>query len=141
VDLSNQWEAPWLARVAFRPPGQAPDFHQAAELFPASPWLKWFGNTDLEQATRLAPNQPQVYAPLLVAALQHNDCAKASGLWARMTSLELAPELDTNQWCGTDTHLPKSMADRYTPLAMLIELARDSAAAPVAESDFAKGSL
>jgi tetratricopeptide (TPR) repeat protein len=140
ADLSNEWEAPWLARTAFGRADAASDIRQAADLFPASPWPSWIGG-NLEHAAVLAPNAPQVYAPLLVAALQRNDCVGATRLWARMRALEIAPELDANRWCRGDARLPKSVADRYSPLAMLIELARGSAAAPVVETDFAKGTL
>ena len=140
TELSNLWEAPWLGRLAFGSGDALSDYRQISELFSASPWPPFIKGIDSEQVKALAPNAPQVYAPLLVAALQRNDCAGAGQLWAQMTPLGIAPELNPKRWCGGDARLPKSVADRYAPLAMLIELARDSAASSV-EVDFAKRTL
>jgi tetratricopeptide (TPR) repeat protein len=130
ADLADQWEAPWLAF----------DAHQAAQLFPASPWPLWFSGADLDRVKALAPNQPEVYAPLVAAALERGDCGTAQRLWTSMSAFDLAPELNPVRWCSVHATRPaKFVAERYGPLAMLMELARTSSPIQVAETDFAKG--
>ena len=137
ADLAWQWEAPYLGQGHLQVSLEAAD--RAAILFPSSPWPHWFKvlaqrrtaagseTAELARALELAAAQPDVYPALVAGALRQNDCAAAAGIWARMSTLGMAPELDPSRWCGTQRAVnePVPILDRYSEWNMLLEMLRN----------------
>ncbi len=137
TDLSWQWEAPYLGQGHVHASLDAVD--RAAMLFPSSPWPHWFKalaqrkeaagseTAELGRALELAAAQPEIYPALVADALRQNDCAAAVGIWARMSPLGIAPQLDPSGWCGTKqaANAPVQMLDRYAEWNMLLEMLRN----------------
>jgi len=137
ADLSWQWEAPLLGQGHVQASLDAVD--RAAMLFASSPWPHWFralaqrkaaaGSeaAEFRRARELAAAQPEIYPALIADALRQNDCAAAVGIWARMSPLGIAPQLDPSGWCGTKqaANAPVQMLDRYAEWNMLLEMLRN----------------
>jgi hypothetical protein len=108
---------------------------QAADLFPASPWPHWFkalairkktpGSevAEIGQTLALAGNQPAVYRAMLADSLYRDDCVAARGIWARVSALGIAHQLNPVSWCGGDRQVSKKILDRYSESKLFLEIA------------------
>ncbi|MCU1275153.1 MAG: Tetratricopeptide 2 repeat protein, partial [Bryobacterales bacterium] len=135
ADLSGHWEAPYLGLGRVR--GSTDILDQAADLFPASPWPHWFkalllrkktpGSeaAEVRRALALAGNQPAVYRAMLADALYRDDCAAAREIWARVSALGIAEQLNPASWCSGDRQASKQMLDRYSESKVFLEIARE----------------
>ena len=151
ADLSWQWEVPQLAhanllRVTDSPRKALEVLDQVASLFPTSPWPYWLKGLTLmktnaaesalafDQSLRLAPNQPEIYVPLLVGSLQRDECAAAQEAWIGINQFGLAKELDPSKWCNAATDsaqrrapIPEKTLRRFSELRLLVDLFRATA--------------
>jgi tetratricopeptide (TPR) repeat protein len=151
AELSWRWEAPYLALgYMFRQLGKWEEasgtFAEAASLLAASPWPHLFkgltriaagpheqerARSDFKQSLELASNQPDILPVLLLTSLDRKDCTMAGEVWARMTRLGYARELDPTTTCGgAQSSLPQQtqqsnkVASCDTEWMALVEMAR-----------------
>ncbi len=135
VDLSYNWEAPWLA-LAYAlcdSPVQAETIlNQTESMFPYSPWpclLKaklLNSDQELERALKLAPADPRIYLQVLPFCLQRGDCDRARQVSQHMSELgipENSVELPT---CAQGANRPGSLLERGSDISFLIEMLSDS---------------
>lgn len=135
ADLSGHWEAPYLGLGRVR--GSTDILDQAADLFPASPWPHWFKALAIRKKTpgseaaeigrtlALAGNQPAVYRAMLADSLYRDDCVAAREIWAHVSTLAVAEQLNPAAWCNGDRKVSKQILDRYSESKVFLELARE----------------
>jgi tetratricopeptide (TPR) repeat protein len=135
ADLSVHWEAPYLGLARVR--GSTDILDHAADLFPASPWPHWFKALAIRKKTpgsevaevgrtlALAGNQPAVYRAMLADSLYRDDCVAARQIWARVSALGIAQQLNPASWCDGDRQVSKHILDRYSESQVFLEIARE----------------